>query len=149
LIRQAIEQLPTYNGKLGAAVGVLNDVDHYRDLHVGFVICIFLGSAALSAYLSFHLIEIQIRLGIDKIDPMIPVFVAYFALFVIWVMLFLAVLSTLEAIGIRSIRSMAYARLSKLALSSVELKRLRNAVATGHWRHGRIFRSVVSSLFSE
>lgn len=149
MIRHTLNQLSICNGKLREALAVLDDADQYCDLHVACIICIFVSSAALSVYLGFHLIELCIWLGIDKLDPLIPAFLSYIMLFVAWVLIFLATLSTLEAIGIRSIRPLTQARLLELTLNTDELNGLRDAVANRNWRHSRVFKIVVASLAEE
>ncbi len=146
MIRQVLEQLPNGNGKLREALVLLDDADRCRNLSAGLSICIFLGSAALSAFLSFQLMDFLIWLGADRIDPLIPVSSAYIALFVDWALLFGVALWLLNWAGFQSIQHIVQTRLEKLTLTRAELNSLRNAIATGRWRHGKIFNSVLSTL---
>lgn len=133
-------------GKVKNTLKRMEEIDQHRNLHRAVPILLFLLSGGFAARSYFWLIDLATWVGLGKLDPVFPASVAFILFFVVWMLVFLAGMSLLEWMHFRNIRSSASNRLSKLKLTTDEIRLLNRAVGSRTWRHDRILKDVTARL---
>jgi hypothetical protein len=131
------------------ALSIFEDLDRYRNLRRGVAIVVFLVSAGCGVRAFFLLNESVLWAGIHEQLAYLLVCLAWVLLFPIMALVFLLIMSVLDAMGIKDLRAAVRYRLSNLSLSQDQLLELRDVLASRPWRHGRMFRKIISDLMIE
>lgn len=134
------------SGKVEHALGRIEDIDRYKNLHGAIPILLFLVSGALAARSYFWLIDLTTWLGLGRVDPIFPASMSFILLFVVWMLAFLAAMSLLQWMNFRDIRTSAKSRLSHLDLTAEEARVLESMVKSRSWKHERELRDATAGL---
>lgn len=131
------------------ALSIFEDLDRYRHLRRSVAIVIFLVSAGFGVHAFFLISESVLWVGVDEQVAYLLVSLSLILIFPIMAVIFLVFMSALDAMGVRDLRAAVRYRLSKLSLSQDQLLELRDVLASRHWRHGRMFNSIIADLTTE
>ena len=129
--------------KLHDALAILGSVDQRRNLNRMAYILVFFASSCFAVLAFFIISDLLLWEGVKETVARLLIAISWILIIPIWILTFLLVISMLDSMGIRSV---ARQRLSGLTLSLDELHELRDLLVDREWKHGRIFKSVITDL---
>jgi hypothetical protein len=134
---------------LQEALFVLEGIDRERNLPNSVAIICFVISAIIGIRAFFLMSDLSLWGEVSEFVALMIASISWVLIFPIWILIFAFIMVLFNAMGLRYLRSVARNRLTKLTLTHDELNRLRDALGSRNWKHGKIIESVVADLATE